>query len=58
MCDKYWSGGALKGYDKEGGPVWILPIGNFDPKGQIFMNMLNMLNNICDPYMYTHAHLN
>ena len=42
MCDKYWSGGALKGYDKEGGPVWILPIGNFDPKGQKFINMLTI----------------
>ncbi|XP_033123313.1 uncharacterized protein LOC117121976 isoform X2 [Anneissia japonica] len=32
VCQKYWPGG-LAGYDKDGGPVWIEPTGNGDPKG-------------------------
>ena len=34
VCDKYWAGGVLEGFDKENGPIWILPIGRFDPKGK------------------------
>ncbi|XP_072033750.1 SEC14-like protein 2 isoform X2 [Amphiura filiformis] len=33
VADKYWAGGVLDGYDKDDCPVWLVPIGNFDPKG-------------------------
>ena len=35
VCDKYWAGGILDGYDKEDCPIWLIPIGNFDPKGKL-----------------------
>ena len=31
---KYYPGGHC-GFDKEGCPIWIDPIGNIDPKGRI-----------------------
>ena len=31
---KYYPGGHC-GFDKDGCPIWINPIGNIDPKGRI-----------------------
>ncbi|XP_072034353.1 SEC14-like protein 2 [Amphiura filiformis] len=36
VCEKYWAGGVLDGYDKEQGPIWILPAGTIDPKGLLY----------------------